>query len=119
VVSSFQNLVCFQPSSQFKTVRLILIGLIALTSLIPSSIALEPFVGPRPLFQFRNPIHSRTPWKGDWPVARPLPTHRTTQTEQTHMHREGFERTTPLFERAKTVHALDSVATAIGRPNIT
>jgi hypothetical protein len=23
----------------------------------------------------------RTPWKGDQPVARPLPTHRTTQTQ--------------------------------------
>jgi hypothetical protein len=26
----------------------------------------------------------RTPWTGDQPVARPLPTHRTTQTEYTH-----------------------------------
>jgi hypothetical protein len=30
------------------------------------------------------------------------------------MPRVGFEVTTPLFERAKTVHALDLVATMIG-----
>jgi hypothetical protein len=28
--------------------------------------------------------------------------------------RMGFEPTTPVFERAKTVHALDSVTTVIG-----
>jgi hypothetical protein len=27
----------------------------------------------------------------------------------------GFEPTTPVFERAKTVHALDSVAVVIGQ----
>jgi hypothetical protein len=32
--------------------------------------------GPWPLFQFLNPYTvGRTPWKGDQPVARPLPTH--------------------------------------------
>jgi hypothetical protein len=53
----------------------------------------------------------RTPWTGDQPVARPLPAHRTTQTQnkrtQTPMPRVGFEPTIPVFERAKTVHALD------------
>jgi hypothetical protein len=39
--------------------------------------------------------------------------HRTTQT-QTSMPRVGFEPTTPLFERAKTLHALDRAATVIG-----
>jgi hypothetical protein len=38
----------------------------------------------------------RTPWTGDQPVARPLPTHRTTQTQnkhtQTAMPSVGFER---------------------------
>jgi hypothetical protein len=55
---------------------------------------------------------------GDQPVARPLPTHRTTQTHkkrtQTSMPRVGFEATIPGFEREKTVHALDRVATVIG-----
>jgi hypothetical protein len=59
-----------------------------------------------------------TPWTGDQPVARQLPTHRTTQTQnertQTSMPRVGFEPMTPVFERAKTVHASDRVATVIG-----
>jgi hypothetical protein len=54
---------------------------------------------------------------GDHPVARPLPTHRTTQTRnkgtQTSMPQVGFEPTIPVFEWAKTVHALDSAATVI------
>jgi hypothetical protein len=57
------------------------------------------------------------PWMGDQPVARPLPTHRTTQTQnkrtQTSMLRVGFEPTIPVFEQAKTVHALDCAATVI------
>jgi hypothetical protein len=39
----------------------------------------------------------KTPWTGDQPVARPLPTHRTTQTQnkriQISMIRVGFEPT--------------------------
>jgi hypothetical protein len=31
------------------------------------------------------------------------------------MSRVGFEPTIPVFERTKTVHALDRVATVIGR----
>jgi hypothetical protein len=54
---------------------------------------------------------------GDQPVARPLPTHRTTQTvnkrTQACMPRVGFEPTIPVFERAKTVHALDRAASVI------
>jgi hypothetical protein len=60
----------------------------------------------------------RTPWVGDQPVARPLPTCRTTQTQnkrtQTSMPRVGFEPTTPVFDRAKMVHVLDRAATMIG-----
>jgi hypothetical protein len=41
------------------------------------SMALEPFVGPWPLFQFLNLYTvGRTPWKGDQPVAGPLLSHR-------------------------------------------
>jgi hypothetical protein len=56
----------------------------------------------------------RTPWKGDQPIARSLPTHRTTQTEYTHTDIHvlvGFKPTIPGFEQAKTVHALDRTAT--------
>jgi hypothetical protein len=60
----------------------------------------------------------RTPWTGNQPVARPLPTHRTTRTQhkltQTSMPQAEFEPTVPVFERAKTVHALDRAATVIG-----
>jgi hypothetical protein len=56
---------------------------------------------------------------GDQPVARPLLTHRTAQIQnkriQTSMHEVGFEPTIPVFERAKTVHALDRAANVIGR----
>jgi hypothetical protein len=86
-------------------------------------IALQPFVGSWPLFQFLDPIHSR--WDsldGDQPVARPLPTHRTTQTQnkriQTSKPQVAFEPMTPVFERAKTVHALDRAATVIGHSTI-
>jgi hypothetical protein len=89
-------------------------------SFIHSSMALQPFVGPWPLLQYCNLFYTvgRTPWMEAQPVARPLPTHRTTQTEnkraQTSMPRVGFEPTTPAFKRAKTVHALDRAATVIG-----
>jgi hypothetical protein len=82
--------------------------------------ALQPFVGPWPLLQFRKLFYTdgRTPWTGDQPVARPLPTHRTTQTQnkrtQTSMSRVGFGSTIPAFERVKAVHALDRVAVVIG-----
>jgi hypothetical protein len=37
--------------------------------------------GPWPLFQFLNLYKvGSTRWKGDQPVVRPLPTHRTAQT---------------------------------------
>jgi hypothetical protein len=65
-------------------------------------------------FQFLNLFHtvSRTPWTGDQLVGWPLPKHRTTQTQnirtQTSMTWVGFETTILVFERAKTVHALDA-----------
>jgi hypothetical protein len=44
--------------------------------------ALQPFVGPWLLFQFLNLYTvGRTPWTGDQPVARPLPT----QNKRTHI----------------------------------
>jgi hypothetical protein len=71
------------------------------------------------LFQFLNlDTSGRTPWTGDQAVARPLPTHRTTQTQrinaQTYMPRVGFEPAIPVFQRAKTVHGFERAATVIG-----
>jgi hypothetical protein len=73
--------------------------------------ALQNFVGGR-FFSFLILYTvGRAPWTEDQPVARPLPAHRTAQTQnkrtQTSMPRVGFETTIPVFERAKTVHTLD------------
>jgi hypothetical protein len=81
--------------------------------------ALKPFVGSWPLFQFRNYFYTdgRTPWTGDQPVIRPLPAHRTAQTQnkrtRTSTSEVGFEPTLPVFKRAKTIHALDRAVTVI------
>jgi hypothetical protein len=82
----------------------------------------------------------RTPWTRDQLVVRPLPKHRTTQTQNKHIYtldirvlsgirthdhsaraREDSSCLRPLgyrdrlaSERAKTVHALDSSATVTG-----
>jgi hypothetical protein len=46
------------------------------------SMALPGHSGPRPCIQFCNNLSDgRTPWTGDHLVIRPLPKHRTTQTE--------------------------------------
>jgi hypothetical protein len=64
----------------------------------------------------------RTLWMEDQTFARPLPTHRTTQTQykctELSMPRVGFEPTIPVFQRAKTVHASDRAAAVIGRINL-
>jgi hypothetical protein len=56
--------------------------------------------------------------KTDHPVARPLPAHRTAQTEnkrtEASMPQVGFKLRIPVFQQAKTVHALDCAATVIG-----
>jgi hypothetical protein len=58
--------------------------------------ALQPFVGPWPLFQFLDLYTvGRTPRTGDQPVARPLPAYRTAQTgnkgTEISMLQVGFE----------------------------
>jgi hypothetical protein len=67
--------------------------------------------GPWSPFQFLNLYTvDRTPWTVDPLVARPLPTSRTSQTQnkrsQTSMPRVRFKPTIPEFERAKTVYDL-------------
>jgi hypothetical protein len=79
--------------------------------------------GPWPLVQFLNPYTvGMTPWTGDQAAARPLPTHRKTQTQnnrtQTSMPRVGFKPTILVFERTKTVHALERAATVIGSQSV-
>jgi membrane protein DedA with SNARE-associated domain len=61
----------------------------------------------------------RTPWTGDQLLARPLSTHRTTEAQNKRTHtfiaRVGFEPTIPVFERVKTVRALDRAVKVIGK----
>jgi hypothetical protein len=79
-------------------------------------------LGPALFFSLFISVYTdgRTPWTSDQHVARPLPTHRTTQTQNIHSHKHtclwvGFEPTIAVLERAKTVHALDRTATVICR----
>jgi hypothetical protein len=51
----------------------------------------------------------------DVPVARQLPILTQNKHRQASMLQVGFEPTIPAFERAKTVHALDSAATVTGQ----
>jgi hypothetical protein len=70
-------------------------------------------------FQFLNLYTvGRTPWTGDQPVARLLPTHRTIQIQNKRTPRVGFEPMIQMFERAKTVHILDRAGTVIGGSSI-
>jgi hypothetical protein len=83
------------------------------------SVALQPFVGLGRFSSFLTLYTaSRTPWTRDRPVARPLPPHRATQTQnkrtKTSILKVRFEPTIPVFERAKIVHALDRAATVTG-----
>jgi hypothetical protein len=76
--------------------------------------ALKPF-GPWPLFSFLILYTvGITPWMWDQTVTRPLPTQTQNKRTQTSMAVVRFEPTIPLFERAKTVHALNCAVTEIG-----
>jgi hypothetical protein len=82
-----------------------LLFLILSGSPIPPSLSIygsTALAGPWPLFQLLNPYTvGRIPWTGDQPAARPLPEHRTAQTQnkrtQTFMPRVGLEPTIPVF----------------------
>jgi hypothetical protein len=69
--------------------------------------ALQPFVGPWSLLQFRNLFYTvgRTPWTSQHPLqGRYLHTGQRIQNKRTDIHAlYGIQ----THERAKTVHALD------------
>jgi hypothetical protein len=46
-----------------------------------------PLLGPGLFLSFVIFLHGRTPWTSNQPVARTLPTHRTTQTQNKHINR--------------------------------
>jgi hypothetical protein len=82
--------------------------------LVYLSISLQPFVGHWPLFSFLILyIDSRTPWTVDQPIAH-TGQHKENKRTQTSIPQVGFEPKIPVFERRKTVHALDRTATVIG-----
>jgi hypothetical protein len=69
--------------------------------------------------QFLNPkTVGRTPWTGDQAVARPLLTQTQNERRHTSMPWMGYEPTIPVFERAKSVHALNRAATVIDLCNV-
>jgi hypothetical protein len=78
----------------------------------------SPFVGPWPLFQFLNPIHSRDDFLGGGSARRKAAafTQNNTKTKETHrdVHALSGIRTQNPSVRAKTVHTLDRAATEIG-----
>jgi uncharacterized protein YegL len=67
----------------------------------------------------------RTPWTSDQLCARPLPKHRTAQTQNKHIYTpnihalSGFEPTITASKRAKTVHDLNRSATVTGQNKFT
>jgi hypothetical protein len=69
--------------------------------------ALRPFVGPWLLFSFLILFTFRSS------LSEGRPLHRTKDT-QTSMHRVGFEPTTPIFDREKTVRASDRAVNVNG-----
>jgi hypothetical protein len=90
------------------------------TGFIHSSVVLQTFVGPWAILSFLIYYTvGRTPRTGDQSIRRPLPSHRTAQAQnkrtQTSMPQVKFEPTVPVFERAKTFHALDRAVTVICR----
>jgi hypothetical protein len=85
------------------------------------SFFLNPFFlylyGVQVFFYFDHFTDGRTSWTRDQFVAGPPPKHRTTQTQNKHIHIPnihalcGIRTYDPGSERAKTVHALDRSAT--------
>jgi hypothetical protein len=64
--------------------------------------------------EITNPFRyfDRTPWTGDRPIAKLVPTqHSTDKCVHITIPRTGFESTISVFGRSKTIRALDSVAT--------
>jgi hypothetical protein len=75
----------------------LLLALLVLNSHMGLLLALLAILGRRPLYLLILYSVGRTPWTGDRPVARPLPTHKTTQNKHTRtcVTLVGFELETP------------------------
>jgi hypothetical protein len=81
--------------------------------------ALQPLIGPWPIFQFLCLFTQSVGLLGPG-ISPPqghylhIGQHKQNKRTQTSMPRVGFELTIPVFERAQTVHALDRSAAMIG-----
>jgi hypothetical protein len=71
------------------------------------SMALPAHSGPRPLIPFRDHFFTdgRTPRTSDQPVARPLPKHRTTQTQNKRIHTPNIHALSGIRTHDPRVHA--------------
>jgi hypothetical protein len=76
----------------------------------------RPLLGLGRLFNFLIHTVGRNPWMEDQPVTRPLSIYTQNNTNRINAHRHSCLEwdSSPVFERAKTVHALDRAATVIG-----
>jgi hypothetical protein len=75
--------------------------------------ALQPFVGPWPLFQFFDLIHSRQNSLDGGSALRKASTYTQNKGTQTPIPQMGFEPTIPASEQAKIFHVLGRAATVI------
>jgi hypothetical protein len=73
-----------------------------------------PFVGPWPIFQLLNPIHSRWDSFDRGSARRKAAAYTQNKRTQISMFWLEFEPTIPAFVWEKKVHALDRAATVIG-----
>jgi hypothetical protein len=80
---------------------------------------LEPFVVPRPLFQFLNSMWIRQASLDGGSARSMANTYTQTQNKPTQisMPRMGFELTISVLKEAKAVHTLERPVTAIGISN--
>jgi hypothetical protein len=80
--------------------------------------ALQPFVGPWPLFQFLELLHSHQDSLDGGSARRKAAIytgeHKQNKRRGTSMTRVGFEPMIAVSERAKKILALDCAATLIG-----
>jgi hypothetical protein len=106
--NSGQNFVDW--STQFSTVPTGLDEALPLSPSPPVAPTLERTASVKRFvsLQLLNPrTVGKTPWTGDEPVSRPLPTQTQNKRTQTSMPLVGFEPTITVLERAKTVRAQD------------
>jgi hypothetical protein len=115
-----RNLTCWNsPEADVFLCSLVYKHFVISCSTFYLSMALQPFCWTLAAFQLLDHLHSRYDCLDGGSVRRKAATctHTTAQTQnkhtQTSMPQVGFKPTIPVFQRAKTVHALDHMATVV------